>query len=94
MSTRYSISKEYVCIEVDGDYILVPTTNDKVMTEKFFVADNVAKFVIKLIQDNLTIEDITLEVTNNFEVSYDDAYKDICCFCEELLEQGVIESDV
>lgn len=94
MSTRYSISKEYVCVEVDGDYILVPTTNDKVMTEKFFVADNVAKFVIKLIQDNLTIEDITLEVTNNFEVSYDDAYKDICYFCKELLEKGIIKSDV
>ena len=93
MNTRYRLSKEYVCVEVEGDYILVPTTNDKVMTEKFFVADEVAKFIIKLIQDNTTIEDIALEMTNNFEVS-DDAYNDICYFCKELLEKGILKSDV
>ena len=91
MKELWRISSDYLCTEMDDEMVLLPVAGEKILEEKFYVADGVGKIILKMIQNEKKNEEIIVEILNHYDVSEDEAVHDMENFIQELFEKGIIE---
>lgn len=85
---KYQIPQTVFIQEIDDEVILLDTT-----TQEYFSLNEVGKYIIELISENLTKEEIVEELSNIYEVDKIQIEKDLINFTKALEEKGLITID-
>lgn len=85
---KYQIPQTVFIQEIDDEVILLDTT-----TQEYFSLNEVGKYIIELISENLTKEEIVEELSNIYEIDKMQIEKDLINFTKALEEKGLITID-
>lgn len=88
MNNSIKLSDDIFIQEIDDEVILLDTT-----TQEYFSLNEVGKYIIELISENLTKDEIVEELSNIYEVDKIQIEKDLINFTKALEEKGLITID-
>lgn len=84
------IDKEFVLREIAGDYIIIPTGKAALEFNGMITVNEVGVFLWKLLQNEVTIDDLVKAVIEEFEVEEEVAREDILEFLQGLVGGGIL----
>ena len=84
------IKKEFIKRDVAGDTVLVPVGKTVLEANGLFVMNELGAFIWDLLPAAETEEDICKAVLAEYEVSPEEAAKDIAEFLNTLREMGIL----
>ena len=84
------IKKEFIKRDVAGDTVLVPVGKTVLESNGLFVMNELGAFIWDLLPEAATEEDICKAVLAEYEVSPEEAAKDIAEFLETLREMEIL----
>lgn len=85
------INKEYVLREIAGDYIIIPVGKTVLEFNGLITVNEVGVFLWKMLQEEVTMDDLVKAVLSEYEVEEEVARKDIRKFLEELVKGGILD---
>ena len=85
------IDKDFVMREIAGDYVVVPTGKTVLDFNGLITVNEVGAFVWKILQEDVTEEDIVKRVLEEYEVDEETAKNDVEEFIEKLVKGGILE---
>lgn len=86
----YQKNEEIVFRKIADEAILVPIRGNLADMQRLFMLTPVAEFIWQQLKGDVTLEAVLMKVLDNFEVSREQAEKDICEFVLELNKFGLI----
>lgn len=87
---KYCVKSGYVLREMEGEYLAIPVSLQDETESRIAVLSPVAKFLWEQLQQEKTIAELVEAVTDTYEVSEEEAEKDIQEFIERLQENKLI----
>ena len=84
------INKEYVLREIAGDYIIIPVGKTVLEFNGLITVNEVGVFLWKMLQEEVTMDDLVKAVLSEYEVDEAVARADIQEFLDKLTEAGVL----
>lgn len=87
------VSKDYVLREIEGDYIIIPLGSAKQKFNGLIALNEVGVSIWKLLQDDVTVNDLVNGILDEYEVEEDIAREDIMEFLKKLSDGGILEKD-
>lgn len=84
------IKKEFVLREIAGEYVIIPTGTTALEFNGLITVNEVGVFLWKLLQEEVTLEELVSKVTEEYEVEEAVAKEDILEFLETLKKGGII----
>lgn len=84
------IEKEFVLREIAGEYILVPVGSTALELNGLITVNEVGVFIWKLLQNDVTLDDIVQAVLNEYDVEESVARKDAADFLAVLQENNIL----
>ena len=84
------INKEYVLREIAGDYIIIPVGKTVLEFNGLITVNEVGVFLWKMLQEEVTMDDLVKAVLSEYEVEEAVARADIQEFLDKLTEAGVL----
>ena len=84
------IKKDFIKRDVAGDIVLVPVGKTVLDSNGLFVMNELGAFIWDLLPEAATEEDICKAVLAEYEVSPEEAAKDIAEFLETLREMEIL----
>ncbi len=85
---KYQIPNTVFVQEVDNEVILLDT-----LSQEYFSLNEVGKYILDLILENLTHEEIVEELSQAYEVDKSQIQTDLSTFIKALQEKGLIIID-
>jgi len=79
---------EIILQEADGEFIILDTLNEEIIT-----INSTAGFIVKKIKDGFTLEQIVVQMLEEFDQNYASVLNDLKSFVDELLIIGVLKQD-
>ena len=84
------IEKEFVLREIAGEHILIPVGSTALELNGLITVNDVGVFIWKLLQEDITLEDIVQAILNEYEVEESVARKDAEDFLDVLRENKIL----
>lgn len=84
------VKEEFVFREIAGDYIIVPTGNATLGLNGMLVVNEVGASIWKMLEDEMTFEELVAGIREEYEVEEDVARRDVEEFLEKLKGMGII----
>ena len=91
LDQKYSKDSSIVSREIAGDIILVPIRRNVGDLESIFTLNETAAFAWKLIDGLMTIEEIREQIVSVYDVSTEQAEKDIIELISQLFNIGAVQ---
>ena len=83
------IQKEFVLREIAGDYVIIPTGKTVLTFNGLITVNEVGAELWKMLQSDVTFEDLTKGILEIYDVDEETAKEDIREFLDTL-EKGVV----
>ena len=90
MDTTYSASDEYSLEESEEGSVLVPNARGEGSPRSQFKFNDVATFIWRRLADGKSVTEVVAAMVEEYEVTEDQAAKDVPEFVEALLEKKLI----
>lgn len=84
------IEKEFVLREIAGDYIIIPTGKTVLDFNGLVTVNEVGVSLWKMLQEEVTFEDLVKGVLDEYDVEEEIAREDIQEFLDKLVESGIL----
>ena len=84
------IEKEFVLREIAGEYILVPVGSTALELNGLITVNEVGVFIWKLLQNDVTLDEIVQAVLDEYDVEESVARKDAADFLAVLQENNIL----
>jgi hypothetical protein len=92
MDTVFKKSDRVVSRKIVDELILVPIRTSVADMESLYTLNDVGAKVYELIDGQRTVAQICKGIVEEFEVTEEEAQKDVSVFAEQLMEIGAIEA--
>lgn len=87
------ISKEFVLREIAGDYIIIPIGSTALEFHGLITVNEVGVTLWKMLQEEVTVEQLVQGVLAEYEVEEEVAREDIQEFLDALVNGGILTKD-
>ena len=87
------IQKEIVLREIAGDYVIIPTGKTVLTFNGLITVNEVGAELWKMLQSDVTFEDLTKGILEIYDVDEETAKEDIREFLDTLEKGGVLEKE-
>ena len=87
------IDKEFVLREIAGDYIIIPTGKTILDFNGLITVNDVGTLIWKMLQEEVSIEEITKRILEEYDVEESVARADIEEFLGELRKHGILTEE-
>lgn len=87
------IQKEFVLREIAGDYVIIPTGKTALTFNGLITVNEVGAELWKMLQSDVTFEDLTKGILEIYDVDEETAKEDIREFLDTLEKGGVLEKE-
>ena len=87
------INKEYVLREIAGDYIIIPIGSTALEFNGLITVNEVGVTLWKMLQEEVTLDDLVQGVLAEYDVSEEVAREDIREFLDELAKGGILTKE-
>ena len=87
------INKEFVLREIVGEYIIIPTGSTVLEFNGLITVNEVGVTLWKMLQEEVTLDDLVQGVLAEYDVEEDVAREDILEFLESLAKGGILTKD-
>ena len=87
------IQKEFVLREIAGDYVIIPTGKTALTFNGLITVNEVGAELWKMLQSDVTFEDLTQGILDIYDVDEETAKEDIREFLDTLEKGGVLEKE-
>ena len=84
------IKKEFVLREIAGEYIIIPTGSTALEFNGLITVNEVGVLLWKMLQEDVTIEQLVQGVTAEYDVEETVAREDILEFLDTLIKGGIL----
>lgn len=84
------IKKDFVLREIAGDYIVIPTGQTVLEFNGLITMNDVGVSLWKLLQEEVTMEDLVAGILEEYDVEEEVAREDIQEFLNTLTEGGIL----
>ena len=85
------IQKEFVLREIAGDYVIIPTGKTALTFNGLITVNEVGAELWKMLQSDVTFEDLTKGILEVYDVDEETAKEDIREFLDTLKKGGVLD---
>ena len=85
------VEKEFVLREIAGDYIIIPTGKTVLEFNGLVTVNEVGVLLWKMLQEEVTFEELVAGVLAEYEVDEATAAADIQEFLDKLIENGILK---
>ena len=85
--------KEFVLREIAGDYIIIPTGKTVLEFNGLITVNEVGVSLWKMLQEEVTIEDLVQGILEEYDVEEEVAREDIQEFLDTLIDGGVLAKE-
>ena len=85
------VEKEFVLREIAGDYIIIPTGKTVLEFNGLVTVNEVGVLLWKMLQEEVTFEDLVKGVLAEYDVDEDTARADIQEFLDKLTENNILK---
>ena len=85
------IEKEFVLREIAGDYVIIPTGKTVLEFNGLATINEVGVFLWKLLQDEITEEELVNKLLEEYDVDEETARADVAEFIDVLVDNKVLE---
>lgn len=83
-ASLYLLKSKYVTKEIGDELVLVPLSGNVSQMNELFTMNETGRFIWENLNKNVTVEELVEKVTESFDVSEEEAEKDILLFLEKL----------
>jgi len=83
-SSLYLLKSKYVTKEIGDELVLVPLSGNVSQMNELFTMNETGRFIWENLSKKTTVEDLVEKMTESFDVSEEEAEKDILLFLEKL----------
>ncbi len=87
------IQKEFVLREIAGDYVIIPTGKTVLSFNGLITVNEVGAELWKMLQSDVTFEDLTQGILDIYDVDEETAKEDIREFLDTLEKGGVLDAE-
>lgn len=87
------VQKEFVLREIAGDYVIIPTGKTVLTFNGLITVNEVEADLWKMLQSEVTFEDLLRGILDIYEVDEETAKEDIQEFLDTLVEGGILEKE-
>lgn len=87
------IQKEFVLREIAGDYVIIPTGKTVLTFNGLITVNEVGAELWKMLQSDVTFEDLTKGILEIYDVDEETAKEDIREFLDTLEKGGVLDTE-
>ena len=87
------LNKEFVLREIVGEYIIIPTGSTVLEFNGLITVNEVGVTLWKMLQEEVTLDDLVQGVLAEYDVEEDVAREDILEFLESLTKGGILTRD-
>lgn len=87
------VQKEFVLREIAGDYVIIPTGKTVLTFNGLITVNEVGADLWKMLQSEVTFEDLLRGILDIYEVDEETAKEDIQEFLDTLVEGGILEKE-
>ena len=87
------IQKEFVLREIAGDYVIIPTGKKALTFNGFITVNEVGAELWKMLQSDVTFEDLTQGILDIYDVDEETVKEDIREFLDTLEKGGVLDTE-
>ena len=87
------IEKEFVLREIAGDYIIIPTGSTVLEFNGLITVNEVGVTLWKMLQEDVTLEQMVQGVLAEYDVEEDVAREDIQEFLDTLAKGGILTKE-
>lgn len=87
------IQKEFVLREIAGDYVIIPTGKTVLTFNGLITVNEVGAELWKMLQSDVTFEDLTKGILEIYDVDEETAKEDIREFLDTLEKGGVLDRE-
>ena len=84
-----ALNKGYILKKLGNEYMIIKINDGSVNVTKTFNINETGAIIFNGLKDNLTKEEITKNIINEFNIDYDTAYNDVFEFISILKEKGI-----
>ena len=84
------IDKDFVLREIAGDYVIIPTGKTVLDFNGLITVNEVGASIWKMLQNEVTFEELVAGILEEYSVDEDVAKKDIQEFLDKLSENGIV----
>ena len=88
------IDKKFVLREIAGEYIIIPTGKTALDFKGLITVNEVGVSIWKMLQNDVTLEELVQGILNEYEVEEEVAREDIQEFLDALIAGGILKQDV
>lgn len=85
------INKKMILREVAGEYVLVPVGTSVISTNGLFMLTETAAYIWKILPEVSDEAEIITKITEEYDVSEENAKKDVCDFLAYLRSFDIID---
>lgn len=85
------IKNDFLLRTIAGQYVVVPTGDNVVNFNAAITLNETAAFLWELIKEDTSCEELTKKLTEKYDVSNEQAEKDIQVFLNVLKEHDILE---
>lgn len=87
------INKEFVLREIAGDYIIIPIGSTALEFHGLITVNEVGVTLWKMLQEEVTMEDLVQGVLTEYDVEEEIAREDIREFLDTLISGGILTKE-
>lgn len=87
------VKKDFILREIAGDYIIIPTEKTAIEFNGLITVNEVGVFLWRLLQNNISQEDLLKSVLEEYDVEEEVAKEDIQEFLDVLVKGGILVSE-
>ena len=84
------IEKDFILREIAGDYIIIPTGRTVLDFNGLITVNEVGVTLWKMLQEEVTFEDLLQGIMEEYDVEEDVAKEDIQEFLDKLIQGGIL----
>ena len=88
---RYKISSNFALSKVSGEAVILPVSDSVDNLGNLYVINETAEFVIERISKGMNVEEIVVDLMNEYDVDRDRAMANVVTLVEGFVERGFLE---
>lgn len=90
--TVFQHAQNIVTRKTGNEYVLVPVANNIADMDSVFTLNETGAFIWELIDGKRTVEELIAELTSEYEISAEEAEKDVLEFIEDMKRYLIIKT--
>ena len=83
--------EEFIIREIAGDYVMMPVGDTALKFNGLIMANAVSAFIWEKIEDVDKVEELAKLITYEFDVTYEEAFKDCNILIQQMIKSNWIQ---